>query len=594
VLAERSLADFVRQAWPILEPKTRFEDNWHIDFIAEHLEAVAVGDITRLIINVPPRSGKSLLASIFFPCWRWIHNPAERFMFASYSSILSNRHSIDRRTVLTSPWYQRNWGHLFKFAYDLNKKGDFANTKRGHMIATSVGGSATGRGGNFLLVDDLINPDQANSDVERENGIRWFDESFCPRLDDQRTGRIIAIEQRTHMAVLTGHLLAQGGWTHISLPAEAQHKTIIVFPRSRKTLVREEGDLLWPARLGRAELENAKLRLASYAYAAQYLQNPVSREGNVVKIEWLSGTYRTIPPRCDSIILALDTAYKTGASNDYSAAVVIGTLRAPRDGCPPGHYLVDAWRDKVEFAALKRKIVELHSTWRCHAVLVEDAASGQSLIQELRSGTTLPIKPIKPDRDRYERVTAITPVLERRGLLLPETAWWREPFITELTSFPNGVHDDWCDALAMALNYLREETGAAKWIAAGKLQVAAAQVHEGATVEQAAARVGISVSEFEDYLDGVSGPSNTISQFGTHRARNSAKSDRRITEVEIDSLLREWMSGNGVQWSQEDYEGWIRQALLDYATLCDAHGDKMATMAHRAVADLDRRFNFSA
>src|SRR5262249_61682704 len=125
----------------------------------------------------------------------------------------------------------------------------------------------------------------------------------------------------------------------------------------------------------------------SYAYAAKYLQEPVSREGNLIKFESLSGTYRTIPLRFDSIILALDTAYKTGESNDYSAAVVMGTLRVPRDGCLPGHYLVDAWRSKIEFAALKRKVVELHSTWRCDAVLVEDAASGQSLIQELRSGT---------------------------------------------------------------------------------------------------------------------------------------------------------------------------------------------------------------
>jgi hypothetical protein len=125
------------------------------------------------------------------------------------------------------------------------------------------------------------------------------------------------------------------------------------------------------------------------------------------------------------------------------------------------------------------------------------------------------------------------------------------------------------------------------------LQIAAAQVHEGATVQEAAARVGISPDELEDYLDGASGLSSTISLFGTSRARNSAKPDRPMTEVEIDSLLREWMSGNWVQWSREDYEGRIRQGLLDYAAFCDAHGDKMAMMARRAVADLDRRFNLS-
>jgi predicted phage terminase large subunit-like protein len=180
---------------------------------------------------------------------------------------------------------------------------------------------------------------------------------------------------------------------------------------------------------------------------------------------------------------------------------VIGTLRAPRDGSPPGHYVLEAWRGKLEFAALKRKVVKLHSTWRCHAVLVEDAASGQSLIQELRSGTTLPMKPIKPDRDKYERVTAITPVLEDRRLLLPETAWWREEFIAELTSFPNGAHDDWCDALAMALNYLREDNHAEKWITADKLRIAARYYAEGLPVDKAAAKLGLSTEQLQDYID---------------------------------------------------------------------------------------------
>lgn len=501
LLAERSFAEFVEQAWPVLEPSTPFISNWHIDLLAEYLEAVADGEITRLIINVPPRSGKSLLATIFFPCWVWLRNPAERFMFASYSSTLSTKHSVDRRAVLRSRWYQRNWGDKFKFADDLNQKNEFANTSRGHMIATSVGASATGRGGNFLLADDLINPQQANSDLEREGGIRWFDETYSTRLDDKRLGRMIVIEQRTHLADLTGHLLEQEGWTHVSLPAIAERKTTIVFPRSRKTHVRKENDVLSPAREGRAELEAARFRLGHFAYDAQYMQAPVSREGNLIKLDWMNATYRSIPARFDSIVLSLDTAYKTGASNDYSAAVVIGVLRKPRDGSPPGYYLLEAWRGKVEFAALKRKIVELQKTWRSHAVLVEDAASGQSLIQELRSGTTLPVKPIKPDRDKYERVTAITPVLEARRLLLPEAAWWREDFIAELTSFPAGAHDDWCDALAMALNHLREDDHVSKWILADKLRLGAHYYAEGLTVAAAAARLGLSLEQLQDYID---------------------------------------------------------------------------------------------
>ena len=177
-------------------------------------------------------------------------------------------------------------------------------------------------------------------------------------------------------------------------------------------------------------------------------------------------------------------------------------LRNPRDCFRPGFYLLEAWRGKVEFVALKRKVIELQKTWRTHAVLVEDAASGQSLIQELRAGTTMTVKPIKPDRDRFERVAAITPMLEARQLLLPETAWWRDDFIAELTSFPAGAHDDWCDALAMALNYLRNaNNGAQKWILVGKLQRGAHYYAEGLPVAAAAARVGLSVEQLQDHID---------------------------------------------------------------------------------------------
>jgi len=456
-LAERSFVEFVKQAWGVLEPRTRFLDNWHLHLLAEYLELVVFGAVTRLIINLPPRYGKSLLATIFLPCWVWVRNPAERWLFASYSAALATKHSVDRRTLIRSQWYQSRWGMTVKLADDSNQKTEFSNTARGHQIATSVGASATGRGGNFLLVDDLINPEQANSDTERNGAIRWFDETFSTRLDDKRGGRIVVIEQRTNAADLTGHLLDQGGFTHVSLPAAAEGRTVVIFPRSHREVVREEGDPLWPAREGRPELEAAKLRLGSFAFASQYMQAPVSREGNLFKIEWLTSTYRAaaLPLKFDSIVLSLDTAFKTAIANDYSAIVVIGTLHRPRGGFAPGHYLLEAWRGRLEFGELKRKVVELHQTWHSNVVLIEDAASGQSLIQELRAGTSLPIKPIKPDSDKYTRAVAVCPTLEARRLILPEVAWWRDDFIAELTRFPAGAHDDWVDALVQALNHLR-------------------------------------------------------------------------------------------------------------------------------------------
>jgi len=155
-------------------------------------------------------------------------------------------------------------------------------------------------------------------------------------------------------------------------------------------------------------------------------------------------------------------------------------------------------------------------------VLVEDSASGPSLIQELRAGTRPPIKPIRPDRGKLERVAAVTPILESRRLLLPEAAWWREDFIAELTSFPAGAHDDWCDALALVLNHLRESDGASKFITAGNLRIAAALVQEGATVEEAAARANVGAAELQDYLE-PSPLSSRISRFGTPREPTPGK-----------------------------------------------------------------------
>jgi predicted phage terminase large subunit-like protein len=581
-LAERSFADFVRQAWPVLEPRTPFRNNWHIDLLAEYLEAVAAGDITRLAINVPPRSGKSLLTTVFLPCWMWLHDPAERFMFASYSAVLSTKHSMDRRTLIKSRWYQSRWGATVRLADDLNQKTEFANTQRGHMIATSVGASATGRGGNFLLADDLINPEQASSDLERKVAIRWFDETYSTRLDDKRSGRMLVIEQRTHQADLTGHLLAEGGWTLLSLPAIAELKTTIVFPRSGRELIREEGDLLWPAREGRAELDAAKIRLGSYAFAAQYLQAPVSREGNLIKVEWLTSIYRAgaLPPKFDSIVMSLDTAYKTGSSNDYSAVVIVGTLRGPRDGFAPGHYLLDAWRGRVEFGQLKRKVVELQETWHANAVLVEDAASGQSLIQELGAGTALPVKAVKPDRDKFSRVAAVCPTFEARRLILPEVAWWRADFIAELTSFPNGAHDDWVDAVAQALNHLRGDSGFENAIGYLKLECASMWVEEGLSVDAAAARVERSPAEVQHYID----HKNRARRENPWARGGKVDDDPAVRWDECArNLVAAYRSGSYVDIGSDQYQSYIRARLL-------ASSDSDAA---KLLSELDRRFRLS-
>ena len=162
------------------------------------LRPLVAGEIRRLLINVCPRSGKSILVSILTPCWLWIKYPAARLVFASYSAALSIDLSVKRRGVLQSPWYQSRWGSRVTMAPDQNLKSEFANTASGRMIATSVDGSVTGRGGSYIFCDDLINPQMAESDAERTTAVRWFDETLGSRLDDKKTGRVVVIEQRMH------------------------------------------------------------------------------------------------------------------------------------------------------------------------------------------------------------------------------------------------------------------------------------------------------------------------------------------------------------------------------------------------------------
>jgi predicted phage terminase large subunit-like protein len=356
-----------------------------------------------------------------------------------------------------SDWYQSNFPHV-RLAEDSNLKTEFSNVSRGKMLSTSVGGTLTGKGGNRIVCDDLQSVDQAESEVERENTWRFFTETLGSRLDDPKKDAIVVVQQRVNLADVTGRLLEQGGYNHICLPAEFERKTVITFPRSGREIVKHEGDLLWPERLDSAELLRIKQERGSFAFAAQYMQNPVPRGGALFKEEWLRQSYRTIPRVFDGgIVLSLDTAYKTSSTSDFSAGVIVGHLKHPDGEHAPGFYLLWAWQNRCEFPDLVKMTVSLAEQWSVNATLVEDAASGPSLVQSLQRETSLAVVPVKVDSDKLTRATAVTPLLESGRLFLPETGPWIETLKAQLTSFPQGSHDDLVDALSQALNYLREQ-----------------------------------------------------------------------------------------------------------------------------------------
>lgn len=470
--AEGSLAFFLQQAWPVIEPGTPYQHNWHIDCVAEHLQAVQRGEITRLIINQPPRSLKSLLVSVCWPAWCWALDPKLRWMFASYSASLAAYHSVLRRLLIQSDWYRHNWDKVC-LTDDQNLKMEFANTHRGIMTATSVGGSAIGKGGDILVFDDPLNPTEAASPVMRENANRWIRQSFLTRLNDKHTGRIVGVMQRLHEQDTSGMLLAMGGWTHLCLPAEAERRTVVPFPGGR-TKLRKPGDLLFPAREGRAELDRRKVELGSYGYAGQYQQRPSPAEGGMLKREWWrfwypremtppapitvrreDGSLREcpqcpLPDRFDESLLSWDMAFKGASGSDY----VVGQYWAR---CAAEKYLIDQQRAQADFPTTLQMVLRMVARYpEADAVLVEDKANGPAVLQTLRREVGGLI-PVTPAGGKESRVHAVAPAIEAGNVYLPHPSAcaWVEPFIERAAAFPNAEHDDEIDAMSQALLRLK-------------------------------------------------------------------------------------------------------------------------------------------
>ena len=445
--AERSLRAYVEQAWPLLEPHTPFLRNWHLDYLCEHLEAVSAGEITRLVINVPPRYGKSILVSILWPTWEWLRAPHTRWLFASYSDTLSTQHSLDRRLVLQSPWYRRHSGVAFRLTADHNEKTEYRNDRRGIMTATSIGGSATGKGGNFVIVDDPHNPQQAESDVQRQRAIDFFLRTLATRLDDKHHGAIVVIMQRLHTGDLTAVCLNQG-YTHLCLPAIAERRTTIVFPRSGYTVTREDGDVLWPARENAAEIARQKTVLGAYAHAAQYEQRPSPRGGGLYKRHWWQW-YDALPSRIDEWVQSWDLTFKGGGEHDYVVGLV--ALR-----CGADIYLVDRFKAHASFQETLTAIRTMCDRYpSATTILIEDSANGPAIIDTLKREIG-GIIAVTPEGGKYARASACEPRVEAKNLHLPRPTApngtpiparaWVEDFVEQLAIFPVGAHDDDVDA----------------------------------------------------------------------------------------------------------------------------------------------------
>jgi len=440
------LVAFIRRAFDTLVPGTRFEESWHIEAIAWRLEQVRKGGIKRLIITMPPRSLKSISASVAFPAFVHGHDPTRQIICVSYSQELAAKHHNDYRALLRAAWYRSVFPKtLISLAKD--NEVETALTARGTRLATSIGGTLTGRGGDIVIIDDPLKPADALSQTRRLAVNDWFGSTLASRLNNKKTDAIIIVTQRLHSEDLIGHLTEnpEHGWTVLNLPAIAPRDEAIPIGENKFHRVCA-GDVLHPAREPRDVLDDLRRSLGSDVFAAQYLQEPVPPGGNMFKREWIQ-RYEEAPIRGnrDEVIQSWDTASKTGPQNDWSVC----TTWIHKEG---RYYLLDVFRDKIEYGQLRNKAVGLARRYDPRLVLVEDTNIGTALAHDLKA-QGVKTRAIKVTEGKEVRAFVEAAKFEGGLVLLPHRASWLTEFETELFSFPGGRHDDQVDSVVQALAY---------------------------------------------------------------------------------------------------------------------------------------------
>jgi len=504
--AEESLADFVRQAWHVIEPGQKYLHGWHIDFICAHLEAITDGVelddgslYNRLLVNVPPGTMKSLLIGVFWPAWEWgpRNMPHLRYVCASHSLDLAIRDGLRMRRLITSEWYQKRWGDRVVLTGDQNQKTKFENEATGFRQAAAAG-SITGARGDRVIIDDPHSVDGANSDAQRESTVQWFLEAVPTRLNNPDSSAIVVVMQRLHEADVSGTILDKHlGYDHIMLPMEFDpiraRPTQLGIEDPRQT----DGELLFPARFPQEVVERDSRVMGPYATAGQFQQEPTPRGGGVIKAQWWETWMEEGWPPIDYVVASIDTAYTTKTENDFSAMTVWGvfsgdysTMRAENyvssrgkfrvnsdeaakfdegvrirdmlDSNPesvPRVIMMGAWQERLELSDLVAKVAKTCRKYKVDKLLVESKASGLSVAQELRrlyGGEDWAVQLINPGSlDKLARVYSIQHLFSEGMIYAPDRSW-ADLVIKQCETFPKGKHDDLVDTVSMALRHLRE------------------------------------------------------------------------------------------------------------------------------------------
>lgn len=412
----------------------RFRVGRHHRSIAQTVQRVLDEPNQRIMIFAPPRHGKTHLVSEFLPAWYLGHRPHHYWISATYAQDLANDIGRKVRNQLIDPEFRAYFPDCI-VSRDSKSTAKLATTDDGGYFSVGVGGAITGRGGHVVLVDDPIRGRrEADSPTYRKAVKDWYQDVLYTRL--MPGGSVIIVQTRWHEDDLSGWLIrehAHENWTIVNLPAIDAH-----------------GEALWPESYPLETLLRIKETLGTRGWSALYQQSPTAQEGGIFKASWFEQTrYRTPPAYPERIIQSWDTAYKPAQINDYHVCSTWAERGANR-------YLLEVYRERLDYPALRRAARSQAEKWNPLAILIEDKASGQSLVQDLKTDIRHTVMAVQPEGDKISRAYAESAQAEGGQVWLPESAPWLTDYESELFTFPLAPNDDQVDSTTQALRYLRQ------------------------------------------------------------------------------------------------------------------------------------------
>lgn len=428
--------------------KPKYQTPPHIELIADRLERLKARKIRRLVINMPPRHGKSHLISEIFPGWYLGHNPTHEVMFASYSQEVASGFGRKVRNMMSEPLYEKIFPNSI-VSTDSSAANRMNLAAGGAYYAVGAGGPLAGRGANLMIIDDIHkNRQEADSEVIRERIMNWWRGDAYTRL--MPDGVIVLVQTRWREDDHAGQVLAanEGEWEVLSLPA-----------------INEDGEALWPERYPVPVLQAIRKEIGLRDFESLYQQRPTAAEGNIIKRSWIMDhVYDKQPDDPDQVIITADLSYKEGTETDFTSIQAWSRKGA---NC----YMIDHIHARMGFpdqVKAIRTMSQRHS--KAWAKYIEAHANGQAVIDTLKEDI-MGIIPVKPQTSKEARLAAVSPMFEAGNVHLPNPKLfpWAERAIHEIISFPAAAHDDIVDAAVYALsqfssvhNSLRKITALAK------------------------------------------------------------------------------------------------------------------------------------